>query len=144
MSERCCNSPGVLSVILWFYFIFIFSTFSRPVCWALFGIHLCILFRGISAGFIVLHRHDFAAIIHWYSNAQIWSLILRARDYNLCITAVKPLIGIMRLGIPVTLHGAIKRILSFSIGRFSFDNKIDRAKTRPRHLHRPLHHRKKR
>ncbi|KAI0458104.1 hypothetical protein F5B21DRAFT_39783 [Xylaria acuta] len=103
-----------------------FLLLSRPFIQALFGLHLLFsLFRGISVRVLCFAPHGSAMIIHWYSNAQIWSLIFEGKGVTTC--ALRPfngsLIGITRLGITTSLHQAIGRTLSFSIGGpFSISN----------------------
>ncbi|KAI1734801.1 hypothetical protein F4680DRAFT_330626 [Xylaria scruposa] len=81
MSERCCNSQE-------FRVIFIVI---RPFVRASFGLHLLFsLFRGISVRVLCFAPHGSATIIHWYSNAQIWSLIFEGKGVTTC--ALRPLI----------------------------------------------------
>ncbi|KAI8951827.1 hypothetical protein F4801DRAFT_266122 [Xylaria longipes] len=73
--------------------------------------------RSISVRVLYFAPHGSAMIIHWYPNAQIWSLIFEGKGVTTCALRPLTLIGIMRLGITTSLHQAIGRTVLLSIGR---------------------------
>lgn len=98
-----------------------FLLLLRPFIRALFGLRLLFsLFRGISVRVLCFAPHGSAMIIHWYSNAQIWSLIFEGKGFTIC--ALRPLI-IDRNHVTgnnyILASGYRARTLSFSIRRLS-------------------------